>query len=222
MNRKSCIGCAFLVRHEETYNSVSLKPELSRWINIEKSLDSECRKFIQKDDLSFLGKGLRDYQKWNKEYQAIIAEKQKTSIFAISPMHSILNNMPSDEELAELGLEPAPEYNDYDYLGCYHEQWSEDRKRENPVDKAFLSTKSCSFYFPLKKMDRKSLEACEKTRSHERNRIRFFITNMLVILGISSTFLLSQDVRGYLTQQYELVKKETSSFFENAIKKVGK
>jgi len=219
VKQRNCLNCAFLVRHQETYRSVSFKPELSKWVDNIASLDIENRKLIKEEDLSFLGKSRREFEAWQTEYDQKKREKQASSIFASPVISDLLGHGPTDEELQELGLSDPPEACDHDYLECYHEQWTEKRDRAAPVNKGFLSEKSCCFYFSQKKVERKSLEACEKTRMHEKNQKRFWITNILVILGIASTFLLSQDVQSYIDKQFNILKHKTTTFYESVIQK---
>jgi len=205
MSKKNCLNCAFLVCHQETYRSVFHRPELSKWVNNIKSLDIESRNSIKDDDLSFLGESLRKREEWQVEYERKKQEKQSASIFASPVISDLLGHGPTNEELKELGLAEPPDACDHDYLECYHEQWTENRKRTSPTSKNFLSEKSCCFYFPQKNIEQKSLEACEKTRMHEKNQKRFLITNILVILGILITVLLYTPTQAFVKNQWKTV-----------------
>ncbi len=195
-----CLDCAFLIRRQETWEA-----RIAKWRESERSLDIEFRQRIHKNDFSFLGKGKRDLEEWQAEFD--LRERRKNimvpGIAYARQRVDLLGHGPSEEEIEELGMSPRPEAPDHDYLDCFHEQWTEGRDRETPVEKTFLLQNKCPFYFPFKDKKSQSLDACEKSRTHKKNRSRFIITNVLVIIGVVATVVMSTPTQDFIKKQYQ-------------------
>lgn len=194
---KNCSSCAFCLRNQETWIGGSLLAGTKGyWSYDKRSLDQEERNQIIKGNISFVGDALRRLQAWQKEYETrkILDEKENTINGFLFRNSLILPGSDEEEkrkkdELEYYGMDEAPAAPDKDYLSCYHEQWTEGRKRTSPVNSEFLKHKKCHFYYPSDKADNQTLEACEKTRTYLKERSNVIVTNALVIVGIIITLI---------------------------------
>ena len=122
-------------------------------------------------------------------WESELEEKSKSRPPLFSKIISPFSG-PTQDELERLGMKDKPNAPDYDYLGCFKEQWEEDRERERQaVTLSFLKETSCPFYFPFEKMGEKTLEACNNLQKYQQDRCRFLITSGLVVVSIVVTLI---------------------------------
>lgn len=194
---KNCSSCAFCLRNQETWIGGSLLARTKGyWSYDNRSLNQDERNQIIKGDISFVGDAVRILQAWQKEYETrkILDEKNNPIVGWLSHSNLVFPGSKEEEkqkkdELERLGMGEAPDAPDADYLSCYHEQWSEGKKRTSPVNSEFLKHKKCHFYYPSDKAYNQTLEACEKTRTYLKERSNVIVTNALVIVGIIITLI---------------------------------
>lgn len=189
---KCCLTCAFCIRNQNTYHSVFVKPELSKWCYKKESLSALHRVALSEANDQFIGQEIRDQKLWDERLELEKERRKKEALqhyIAAFPKFLLNPERQASEDAEEYGFSPRPLAPDQDYLSCFHEQWDESKRDQcHKERKYFLENKTCSFYYPFKNHEQ-TLDACEKNRKDLQDKNRFWFTNILVIIGIAITVI---------------------------------
>ncbi len=224
--KKCCLNCAFCIRNKNTW--ISNFGVDSYWDPEECELSIEEREKIKNNDVSFVGAAKKEKEKWVKEYnERIEAEdnyinsclsslnkENNETVFSSKQRREALSIFGNEKypDSERLGMGKCPEAPDKDYLSCWHDFWN---FQDNEPELATLKEKNkCQFFFSYDKKGKRSFKACEKERVASLDKKRFYVTNLLVILGIFASIII-----------YQLQKtdgEQTLSFVQNGLEHIQK
>lgn len=186
--RKCCINCAFCARYVD---------------NSANSLTEEEHKQALSGDFNFVGKEQRAQKEWRKQYKQIYDDLRMgkyhdklgggRNVLEILERANNPDNFPAvvyPDAITELfRLPPYPQAPYRDFLVCMQNLWNFLGKEQE--FQSLIKKKKCLFFYPYNRKGNKSFDGCEKEREALLAKNRFTITNLLVILGIIATILLS-------------------------------
>jgi hypothetical protein len=123
--------------------------------------------------------------------QASAKEREKYKGTGFDPVMLDVLGGGENKTVKRFGLPQRPKAPERDYLGCYHQQWDEVKEPEIRNKRLkFLKQKSCSFFYRFDRTQGEGLAANEANRKDAQERLRFWITTFLIVVGIVVTIVL--------------------------------
>ncbi|MBP3687689.1 MAG: hypothetical protein J6J35_04915 [Alphaproteobacteria bacterium] len=186
--KKCCINCAFCARYINNSANFLTKEEHQQALS---------------GNFDFVGREQRAQKEWQNQYKRIYDGLRTgqyhdklgggRNVMEVLTHANNPDNFPIvayPDPITELfGLPPYPQAPYKDFLVCMHDLWNfQGKEKEFP---SLNQKRKCLFFYSYDKKGNKSFEGCEKEREALLAKSRFTTTNLLVIIGIIVTIVLS-------------------------------